>query len=141
MKRALLLSIRPKFADRIIKGIKTVELRRIRPSIKEGDRILIYISSPAKEVRAFFVVERIICAKPENLWNDVKDKAGITRNEFDDYFNGAKAAIAIHIKDVQELPLPINLSTLRKLWPNFIPPQSYRYVSESDFYEILQLNY
>jgi predicted transcriptional regulator len=138
MGGALFLSIRPKYAERILRGIKTVELRRVCPAVSEGDKIVLYISSPTKEVRAIFIVERICCDKPDRLWRDIKDKAGVTRNEFEDYFNGAKAGVAIHIKDVQELSFPITLSTLRKLWPNFRPPQSYRYVSAGQLSEILQ---
>jgi predicted transcriptional regulator len=138
MGGALFLSIRPKYAERILRGIKTVELRRVCPVVSEGDIIVLYISSPTKEVRAIFIVERICCDKPDRLWREIKDKAGVTRNEFEDYFNGAKAGVAIHIKDVQELSFPITLSALRKLWPNFRPPQSYRYVSAGQLSEILQ---
>lgn len=138
MRGALFLSIRPQHAERILKGIKTVELRRVCPSIAKGDKIVLYISSPAKEVRAIFIVERISCDNPDRLWNKVKDKAGVTRNEFKNYFSGAKAAVAIYIREVKELPIPITLSALRQLWPNFIPPQSYRYVSDKEFSELLQ---
>lgn len=138
MVGALFLSIRPKYAKRILRGIKTVELRRVCPAVSEGDKILLYISSPTKELRAFFIVERIFCDKPDKLWRETKDKAGITRNEFENYFYGAKAGVAIHIKDVQEFSLPITLSELRKLWPNFRPPQNYRYVSAKQLSEILQ---
>ncbi len=139
MPGALFLSIRPKYAERIIYGNKTVELRRIRPSISEGDLIVIYMSSPTKEIRAISVVGNIFCAKPDKLWHEVKDMAGVTRNEFEDYFNGAKVGVAIYIKEVKELSFPIALSSLRKIWPNFRPPQSYRYVSEQQVSEILEL--
>ncbi|MHB8066399.1 MAG: ASCH domain-containing protein [Desulfobaccales bacterium] len=139
MSNALFLSVRPKYAERIINGDKTVELRRMRPSISEGDRIVIYISSPTKEIRAISVVESISCDKPEKLWQKVKHRAGVTRHEYEDYFNGAKAGVAIYIREVRALSSPIALSSLRKIWPNFKPPQSYRYVSEEEVCEILQL--
>jgi len=138
--RAIFLSVRPKHAEKILLGIKTVELRRMRPSISEGDRIVIYITSPKKEIRAISIVERIIFGKPEKLWKEAKDKAGVTRNEFEEYFNGAKAGVAIYIRNVQELSFPITLSTLRELWPNFMPPQSYRYISDREFSELLRLD-
>lgn len=140
MPGALFLSVRPKYADRILHGIKTVELRRMRPSISEGDLIIIYISSPMKEIRAISIVESISCDKPDNLWKEVKAKAGVTRSEYEDYFNGAKVGVAIYIKEVRELAFPIALSSLRKIWPNFRPPQSYRYVSEDEVSEMLRAN-
>jgi predicted transcriptional regulator len=133
MAGALFLSVRPKYAERILQGIKTVELRRVRPAISKGDKIVLYISSPAREVRAILVVESVSCDRPDKLWKEVKDKAGVTRSEFEDYFNGAKLGVAIYIRDVQELSFSIDLSILRKLWPNFMPPRSYRYVSDREF--------
>src|SRR5438552_3893096 len=41
-KSALLLSIRPKHAEKIFDGIKTVELRRIRPRLQRGDLVLVF---------------------------------------------------------------------------------------------------
>lgn len=137
MRRALFLSIRPKYGEVILKGIKTVELRRVCPTVSGGDKIVLYISSPTREVKAISVVESICCTNPDTLWQDVKDKAGVTRKEFNNYFQGARSAVAIYIKDVQELSSPIPLKLLRHLWPNFNPPQSYRYVSEIEVSELI----
>jgi predicted transcriptional regulator len=139
MACALFLSVRPKYAERILQGIKTVELRRVCPAVSEGDKIVLYISSPTREVKAILIVESIICDRPEKLWREIKDKAGVTRTEFEDYFNGAKSGVAIHIRDVKELSSSISLSVLRKLWPNFMPPQNYRYVSEREFSALMNL--
>jgi predicted transcriptional regulator len=139
MAGALFLSIQPKYTERILHGIKTVELRRIRPSISKGDMIVIYSTSPKKEIMAISFVQNVVCSGIDNLWRKVKDKAGITRNEFDNYFKGAKAGVAIYIRGVKEFSCPITLSTLRKIWPDFRPPQSYRYVSEKEVSEIYHL--
>jgi predicted transcriptional regulator len=139
LREALFLSVLPKYADKILRGIKTVELRRMRPTISEGDKIVIYISSPTMAVRAISVVDDISYARPDRLWSEIKDKAGVTRAEFNEYFDGAKKGVAIHIKDVQVLSFPIALSSLRQLWPNFKPPQSYRYFSTGEFSELMCL--
>lgn len=129
MKRVLFLSVRPKYAAQILQGTKTVDLRRLYPTVSKGDKVVLYISSPTKAVQATATVESISCAEPSKLWKEVRDRAGVTRVEFDDYFSDAAKGVAIHIKNVQKLKYPIPLSTLRQLWPNFRPPQSYRYFS------------
>ena len=45
-RETLLLSIRPTFVERIIDGTKTAELRRVRPTVRPGQDVLIYGSSP-----------------------------------------------------------------------------------------------
>jgi predicted transcriptional regulator len=138
LKRVLFLSLRPKYAEKILQGTKTVELRRARPSISEGDKVVLYVTSPTKAVKAISTVEDVHCARPDQLWRKIKDKAGITHAEFEEYFEGAQEGVAIHIKDVQELARPVTLSTLRKLWPNFSPPQSYLYFSDKQLAQLMK---
>ena len=38
----LFLAIKPEFANKILAKEKTIELRKVRPNIKEGDYIIIY---------------------------------------------------------------------------------------------------
>ena len=42
----VLMSIRPQYAEAILSGEKTVELRRRRPSFSAGTTVLIYSSAP-----------------------------------------------------------------------------------------------
>jgi len=53
---AFLISIRPRFAEMIFSGSKTVELRRVCPKVSVGDLALVYVSSPAMELRGSFEV-------------------------------------------------------------------------------------
>ncbi|KHD05821.1 hypothetical protein PN36_04880 [Candidatus Thiomargarita nelsonii] len=49
----VLLSIRPKYAEKIFEHTKTVELRRVRPKhLKNGD--LVFISNPLRFHQSFF---------------------------------------------------------------------------------------
>lgn len=127
--KTLLLSIRPKYADKIFDGRKTVELRKVRPHLSPGDLVLVYVSSPVKALKGKFIVDKIIEYSPNLLWNEVKDVAGISKAEFDQYFLGADKGFGIFLTSPQTLLNPIHLVDLRKLWRNFHPPQSYRYLS------------
>ena len=124
------MSIRPRFADLICEGKKTVELRRRSPKLSAGDTILLYVSSPTKALAASFVVDEVSEGTPETIWNEVEHRAGVERLEFDSYFLGAETAVAIGVKDPVALREPITLDTLRELWEPFTAPQSYRYLDD-----------
>lgn len=127
--RAILMSIRPRFARGILAGTKTVELRRRAPRAQSGDIVVIYETSPTKSIVGWAMVEAIETATPAALWATVAADAGVSRREFDAYFAGAPSATAIHLTDVVELATPIELGAIRTRWPWLRPPQSYRYVS------------
>ncbi len=129
---AFLISIRPRFADLIFSGSKTVELRRVCPKVSAGDLALIYVSSPARELRGSFEVAKILTASPSALWKKVGSKSGVTRAEFFAYFKGKKQAHALVIKRAWPLPAPVCLSTLRKAKGGFRPPQNFHYLRRSN---------
>lgn len=125
---ALLLAIRPVFAERIIAGTKTAELRRVRPSVDPGQCVLVYSSSPEMALVASATVERVQSDLPNALWRCVRNHAGISRSEYDTYFDGAERAAAIWLTDVAPFDRPIPLSEIRARWPWFRAPQSYCFV-------------
>lgn len=130
-RETILLSVRPKFARQIFEGNKTTELRRVRPDVVAGQRVLIYSSSPTRALLGTAVVHRIEAAAPGKLWDRVRDTAGISRTEYRSYFEGADVAVAISLRDVRAFKRPLTLSELRAKWPWFRPPQSYCFVQAS----------
>ncbi len=142
--KTLLLSIRPQYASKIFDGEKRVELRKVRPRhLSQGDKVLVYVSSPTKELQGMFTVDSILEATPEDLWSQVQNTAGITKQEFDDYYSGSTKGFGIFLKIPRTLDNPISLFDLRKLWENFHPPQffhppqSYRYLTNVELNRIL----
>ena len=127
--KTLLLSIRPKYATKIFDGQKKVELRKVMPKLLPGDIVLVYVSSPIKQLQGTFIVDGIREAVPEELWSEVKNIAGVSKQEFDDYYSGSEKGYGIFLRTPKTLVNPISLPDLRKLWKNFHPPQSYRYLS------------
>ncbi|MCZ7646216.1 MAG: ASCH domain-containing protein [Planctomycetota bacterium] len=128
---ALLVSIRPEFAAKIFQGTKRVELRRVRPRVEEGHGVLVYVSSPTKELQGAFEVRDVVEAPPKRLWREVGSHAGITREEFEAYFEGADTGYAIRIKRAWEFDRPQTLTSLRRRMPKFAPPQSYHYLDKA----------
>jgi predicted transcriptional regulator len=131
-ERALLLSIRPQFATKIFNGSKTVELRRVRPSVSAGDLVLVYASSPTRALLGAFEVDRVLCSTPSTIWSEIEDCAGVSRTEFDEYYAGAKKAFGIFIKRTWLFDEPVKLPALRQKRAQFRPPQGYHYVSTTD---------
>lgn len=126
--KALLLSLKPRFADAIFLRTKRVELRRVRPRLSAGDLVLVYVTSPRCSLEGAFEVERVLEAKPAALWGHVAHNAGVTRAEFMQYFQGSSMAFGIVIRRVWRFA-PLSLSTLRKA--KIRPPQSYHYLDSA----------
>jgi len=131
-ENVLLLSIRPEYAEKIFDGTKRVELRRVRPRLQNGDLVILYVSSPVKAVCGAFKVDYVVAGPPGDLWEKVRSRAGITREEFDAYFVGASKAVAIFFSEVFTLSQVITLDALRETLPDFQAPQGYQYVEEGD---------
>jgi predicted transcriptional regulator len=121
----VLLSIKPKYVRSIIEGGKRYEFRKTIFKNRGIDRIYIYSSSPVKKIVGTFEVGGILEDHPRELWNNVKEYAGINDRDFFSYFEGKSRAFAIEIQNLQEFDEPINpYETI----PGFVPPQSYCYM-------------
>jgi predicted transcriptional regulator len=128
--QVLLLSIKPQFVQKILDNQKTIELRKSKPQLNVGDFILVYASSPAKSLVGWFEVEEIIYEKIQVLWNKVKDNAGVSKKEFDDYYQKSSFGVGIRIRDKRTCKL--SLEEIRKTWIKFRPPQSFHYLKEDE---------
>lgn len=135
--KMLLLSVKPEYASKIFVGSKTVELRRTRPKLNEGDLVVVYVSSPVKAIQGAFEIGQILSGSPAGLWKKVKDRSGLTWDEFSAYFTGAEIGYALEIRKTWIYKAPIKLHCIRKLWHDFNPPQSYRYLSDVERDELL----
>ena len=129
----LLLSLKPRYADLIFAGRKKAELRRRIASGIEGREAFIYVSSPVKQLRGGFRVGHVWQGSPEEIWNEVSELAGVDKRGFDAYYEGREIAYALQIIDVWEYENPVDLNRLRKQFPNFVVPQSWRYAKPEEY--------
>lgn len=125
----ILMSIRPRFAERILKGIKKFELRRYIFPIPERSRIIVYASSPIKAIIGEFEAGRVFKASPETVWQFVNTfpDSGIEDEDWK-YIKGARYALAIEVVNPVYYEEPIPLEVIRKYIPSFAPPMSYQIV-------------
>ena len=128
----LLISIKPEYANKIFDGTKTVELRRVKPRLKSDDWVLVYVSTPVRALVGMFQVESVVESSPTRLWSQVKDHAGVTREQFYLYYAGTDRAYGIFLKTFRHLPRAIDLGYLKRKLYGFQPPQSYRYLTPDE---------
>lgn len=132
-EHTLVLSVKPRFAAKLLAGEKTVELRRILPRrIKAGNLLLIYSTAPDTSFVGFCRVTQVLQGSPEALWPKVERSAGVTRAEYCRYFGEASQAVGIEIERPVRLLKEVSLEESRRYAPDFRPPQSFRYLSSLD---------
>ena len=128
----LLFSMKPRFAELIFAGEKTVELRRRIASTMTGREAFIYVSSPVRMIRGGFRVSEVWSSDPDTIWNEVACSAGVAKAEYDAYYEGCGIAHALALTDVWMHKDPAEIEGVREVLPEFRPPQSWRYVREPE---------
>ena len=129
LHRAVLLSIRPHYVDLILRGQKTVELRRTNLRTGAGTPVLLYATHPVRAIVGMFALKAVIRDAPATLWRKVGPQSAVSRRVFDAYFDGAALAVGLVVGRTWTFPSPIPLELLRAHWPGFQPPQSFRYAA------------
>lgn len=131
--RAILLSVKPRFAEQIIAGIKRVEFRRAWAAEPVGFAV-IYSSSPIQRLVGVVEVEGAVLASPSAVWTQcVARGPGLQRKELMEYFSGKTKAFGVLLGAVIRPAEPI---APKSLFKDFRPPQSYRYLSASELRRI-----
>ena len=133
----ILLSVKPRFAELIFRLLKEAELRRRFLRNAEDRDVFVYVTSPIRELRGGFRVGQVWRGRPDDIWGEVNQLARVEKKDFDAYYGDRTVAYALRIEDVWEYRNPIDFETLKRQFPGFVAPQSWRYVrpGERDFFE------
>ena len=129
----ILMSIKPQFVEKIRRGEKKFEFRRVLPKHQEVDSIIVYASKPVGKVVGEMIVGDFLTLTVDEMWERTKDKSGLTREEFFSYFHGKHNAHAIEIKSYRDYEQPILLGVLL---PDKTPPQSYCYLNNYEEWRV-----
>ena len=121
----VILSVKPKFAIRILSGDKMYEFRKTVFDRLKVDRVYIYSSSPVQRIVGSFKVGDIHKDTPAGLWEKCNGGSGLSEEEFFGYFNGNQYGYAFEIDDLNIFKRPMDPMMLS---PDFKPPQNYCYV-------------
>ena len=121
--KALLLSIKPEYVEKILPGEKKFEYRK-RLAKEDVSYIYVYSTAPSMKVVASVHIEGHLSDSPTALWEKTKAAAGISRAKFRDYFRGCKTAYAYKLGKVEVFESPKNLSDFGVA----VAPQSFVYI-------------
>lgn len=117
-----IISIHPNYADAILAGTKTIELRRRIPELLSGTQLWIYATRPTGAVVGRVMIRSVTRAHPTTIWKKHGDGAGVDHASFKAYFNGAQEAVAILLAAARRVG-PITIDQLREIRERFHPPQ------------------
>lgn len=136
MNRVLLISVKPEFANKIFDGSKRIELRKSRPNIGAGDIVVIYSTVPEKAVIGICAVNEVLEETPDYIWKNHYQVLGIDKKRYFEYYKDSDIAIGIVLTPIQKLPKKIPLDSIRKTFPRFSPPQTFRYFDRLDLVRV-----
>lgn len=132
--RAVLLSVKPRFADLIVSGTKQVEFRRVWAQ-EPVHWIAIYSSTPTQLIVGIVEVESVLLASPSSLWTlNCRKGGGLTRAELRSYFSGKRVGYAVMLGRVLRPQTPVDPTSVVQ---RFRAPQSFRYLTP---FEVLRLS-
>ena len=126
MSKAVMLSIRPKWVEKIARGEKTIEVRKTRPKMETPFKCYIYCTQGGVALGAWgkhgkvigeFTCDRIYELAPINhAPDDVEKQACLTREGIVNYLKGT--GYGWHIVNLKIYDTPRELSEFRRACPN-----------------------
>ena len=129
----VLISIKPKYVEKIISKEKTYEFRK-NIFKKEVEKVVIYSTSPEKKIIGYFKSSSIIKDCPKNLWDNFSEEAGINKEDFFDYFKNKEEGFALKIDELEIFGEPIETDKL----VDFCAPQSFKYINENEMTSLIE---
>lgn len=145
MAKAVLISIRPKWCEKIVGGEKTIEVRKTRPKLETPFKCYIYCTRAKHEYEDYFVVEcddhccvskdffggghvvceflcdtilpiQVECSSPAALGAGIEvPSTCLTDREILEYLGNGNQGFAWHISDMKIYGTPKKLSEFKGL--------------------------
>src|SRR5262245_8537777 len=122
MSTAAIISIKPVYANQILSGTKTIELRKSSMGLNRNDVILVYSSAPEQRFTFWFRIKLIERMSVKEMWDRHSSLLGIGFEDYVAYFHGQNDAVGFHVGNLQRIT-PIPLMEVEELVPDFVPPQ------------------
>ena len=141
MSKAVLISIRPEWAQKIMEGRKTIEVRKTRPKMDTPFKCYIYECGNGKVIGEFLCDEIININGAGRIPSDAARPTCLEPAELYQYL-GAATGFGWHISNLKiydtprelrefyAVPNEVEVALKAKPKPVTRPPQSWRYVEE-----------
>lgn len=133
-RRNVLMSIKKPYVQRIQDGSKRVEFRKTIFAITVR-RVYVYETAPKKKIVGFFDIQEIVHNSLDNIWYRFSGSAGVTREEYQNYFGSSDQGYAIVFSEFNELLTPLDPCAFTQ---NFRPPQSFCYLNNVQLLSALE---
>lgn len=127
------MSIKPQYVKQILLGKKKYEFRK-RLANQECKKIIIYSTSPEKQIVGEVKVTGTIEMAPSTLWEKTKKDAGISRKKYREYFKDCSRAYAYELGEVTVYSEPIELGKAGVK----VAPQSFVYLTEKQYEKMFE---
>lgn len=120
----IILSIKPEFAEKIFEGTKKYEFRRTLFKNTQVKGVVVYASAPISKIIGEFEIETVLHQELDSLWDDTGEYSGITKDYYQQYFDGKQTGYAIKVKKTRKYKEPICIKEAFGVKA----PQSFAYV-------------
>lgn len=129
---AVLLSLKPRWAEAILSGRKRVEIRRVFSKHWAHGQAFLYSSHPVKQLVGEARIASVTEGRPDDIWERFGAEIGCTRAELDEYARGADQLYAIELEQPRAYRPSLHLADLRAMLGEPLrPPQSYATLATS----------
>lgn len=133
MSKAVLISIRPKWCEKIANGEKTIEVRKTRPNLPTPFKAYIYCSqgNDARRLRGSWgkIIGEFTCDRifPINVFDNGSiqnwlfehmERSCLTYEELADYIGNGKTGYGWHISNLRIYDQPRELTAFRRACKN-----------------------
>lgn len=141
MSKAILISLHPKWCEKIMSGQKTIEVRKTRPKMNPPFKCYIYKCGSGKVIGEFLCDEIININGAGRIPSDAARPTCLEPAELHQYL-GAATGFGWHISNLKiydtprelrefyAVPNEVEVALKVKPKPITRPPQSWRYVEE-----------
>ena len=133
----VLLTIRPKYAQRILSGYKKFELRTwIGLDLVPGMLVVMYVSGDVKAIVGEFRIGKVIKGRPDFVRKQIEtaggeETTGVGEEDYS-YISRSKKAFALEVTNAKKYKRPIYLNEVRNVIPGWNPPMSYTLLGPGD---------
>jgi predicted transcriptional regulator len=134
----IIISLRPDLTRAILEGRKTVELRRRKMKAAPGTRVWLYSKTPSAQVEGVARIMSIEERDLKSLWSEYSEEVGVSKPEFDAYFEGCKMGCAIRLSHPRTLSRMVALTSMREQLGDFHPPQFFKRLNAEELTALLQ---
>ena len=138
-ERMVVLSLKPRFAEAILAGDKTVELRRTVPKIVVPTLALLYATTPVRALLGTCIVTDVRSADLAVLWREYGSRSALRYHEFQQYFDGVSTGTALALAQPQAFDRRIPLQDLRAKPRGFRPPQRFADVDTKTGHQLIRM--